>query len=157
MKKESQVFNLRRILPYAIVCVAVLLAIVIARVQIKEAKRVPFTQQLRWHANEARKQNKKVVTVPPWQALYAEPDLDQVAKLFTVMVVEPVAKQTYENADGNRLYTWNKLRIIETISSPEQAITDTSQVPPDELFPLNRGEILVQTPGHEAHRRYRGY
>ncbi len=147
MKKRFQVFNLRRLLPYTLVGVAVLLAIVIAKVQMTEPKRVPFEQQLRWYANETRKQNKKVVSIPPWQPIYVEADLDQVAKRFTVMVVQPVAKQTYETANGNRLYTWNRLRIIETISSPNEAITDTSQVPPEELFPLNRGEILVQTSG----------
>jgi hypothetical protein len=92
-----------------------------SRVQVKESKRVPFKEQLRWYANETRKQNKKVVSIPPWQPVYVEANLDEVAKRFTVMVVQPVAKQTYENVDGNRLYTWNKLRIIETISSPEEA------------------------------------
>jgi hypothetical protein len=147
MQKKIQAFSLRRILPYTLACVAVLIAIAIAKVQITEPKRVPLKQQLRWYANETKKQNKKVVTVPPWQALYAEPDLDEVTRRFTVMVVQPVAKQTYENANGNLLFTWNKLRILETVSSPKEAVTDTSQVPPNELFPLNRGEILVQTSG----------
>ena len=147
MKKEFRYFSLRRILPYVIVCVAVLLGIAIARVQKDEPKSVPFKEQLRWHANEARKQNKKSVSIPPWQPIYVETDLESVAKHFTVMVVQPVSKHIYETADGNRLYTWNRLRIIETVSAPEEAVTDNSQVPPEELFPLNRGEILMQTSG----------
>lgn len=147
MKKQLQASNLRRVLPYTLVLCAVLIAIAIARVQIREPKRLPSSQQLRWHVLEAKKQNKKAVSVPPWQALYAEPDLDEVAKRFTVMVVEPITKHTFETADGNRLLTWNKLRILETISTPEEAATDTSQTPPKEMFPLNRGEILIQTSG----------
>jgi hypothetical protein len=147
MKKESQAINLRRLLPYALVGIAVLLAIAIAKVQSTEPKNLPAKQQLRWYANETKKQNKRNVSVPPWHPIYVEPNLDEVAKRFTVMVVEPVTKHVYENADGNRLLTWNKLRIVETISSPAEAITDTSQVPPNELLPLNRGEIFVQTSG----------
>jgi len=126
---------------------AILITIVIAKMQIREYKHPPSSQQLRWHALEGKKQNKKSVSVPAWQALYAEPNLDEVAKRFTVMVVEPVTTRTFETSNGNRLVTWNKLRILETISSPEEAVNDTSQTPPEEMFPLNRGEILVKTSG----------
>jgi hypothetical protein len=147
MKNELQAFNFRRLLAVTMVFGAVLITIVVAEMQIREFKRPPSSQQLRWHALESKKQNKTSVSVPPWQALYAEPDLDEVAKRFTVMVVEPVTKRTFETSNGNRLVTWNKLRILETISSPEEAVNDTSQVPPEEMLPLNRGEILMQTSG----------
>lgn len=40
------------------------------------------------------------------------------------MVVEAVTTRTFETSNGNRLVTWNKLRILETISSPEEAVND---------------------------------
>jgi hypothetical protein len=147
MKKELQAFNFRRVLPLMVVFGAVLITIVVAKMQIRESKRPPTSQQLRWHALESKKQNKNSVSVPQWQALYAEPNLDEVAKRFTVMVVEPVTTRTFETSNGNRLVTWNKLRILETISSPEEAVNDTSETPPEEMLPLNRGEILVKTIG----------
>ena len=147
MKKELQAFNLRHLLPVAVVLGAVLITIVVAKMQVREFKYPPSSQQLRWHALESKKQNKKSVSVPRWQALYAEPNLDEVAKRFTVTVVEPVTKQTFETSNGNRLVTWNKLRILETISSPEEAVNDMSQTPPEEMLPLARGEILMQTSG----------
>lgn len=147
MKKELQAFNFRRLLPVMLVFGAILITIVVAKMQISELKRPPASQQLRWHALESKKQNKKTASVPPWQALYVEPNLDEVAKRFTVMVVEPVTTRTFETSNGNRLVTWNKLRIVETISSPEEAVNDTSQMPPEEMFPLNRGELLMQTTG----------
>jgi|SRR5215213_4571035 len=147
MKKEAPAFNIRRVLPSTVVLGAILITIVIAKMQNREYKDPPSSQQLRWHALESKKQNKKSVSVPAWQALYAEPNLDEVAKRFTVMVVEPVTTRTFETSNGNRLVTWNKLRILETISSPQEAVNDTSETPPEEMFPLNRGEILVKTVG----------
>jgi hypothetical protein len=147
MKKELQAFNFRRVVAFTIVFGVVLITIVVAKMQMRESKRPPSSQQLRWHALESKKQNKNSVSVPAWQALYAEPNLDEVAKRFTVMVVEPVTKRTFEASNGNRLVTWNKLRILEVISSPEEAVNDTSQIPPEEMLPLNRGEILIQTTG----------
>ena len=147
MKKDLQAVNFRLLLPVAVVVGGILITLVIAKMQVRELKRPPSSQQLRWHALESKKQNKKSVSVPPWQALYVEPNLDEVAKRFTVMVVEPVTKQTFETSNGNRLVTWNKLRILETISSPQEAVNDTSQTPPEKMLPLARGEILMQTSG----------
>jgi hypothetical protein len=147
MKKESQAFSFRRVLPFMLVVGAVLISIVVAKMQIREPKRPPSSQQLRWQALESKKQNKNSVSVPAWNILYAEPNLDEVAKHFTVMVVEPVTKRTFETSNGNRLVTWNKLRILEVISSPQEAVNDTSETPPDEMLPLNRGEILIKTSG----------
>lgn len=147
MKKEAPPFNIRRILPSMAVLGAILITIVIAKMQNREYKNPPPSQQLRWHALESKKQNKKSVSVPAWQALYAEPNLDEVAKRITVMVVEPFTTRTFETSNGNRLVTWNKLRILETISSPQEAVNVTSETPPEEMFPLNRGEILVKTVG----------
>ncbi|HEY0761937.1 MAG TPA: hypothetical protein VGD61_06150 [Pyrinomonadaceae bacterium] len=145
---ESQASTFRRVFSYTLVfAAAFLITIVVAKMETRESKRTPTSQQLRWYALESKKQNKNSVSVPRWQALYAEPNLDEVLRRFTVMVVEPVTKRTYETSNGNRLVTWNKLRILEVVSSPEEAVNDTSQTPPEEMLPLNRGEILIQTSG----------
>lgn len=64
MKKELQAFNFRRVLPLAVIFGAVLITIVVAKMQILESKRPPSSQQLRWHAFESKKQNKNSVSVP---------------------------------------------------------------------------------------------
>jgi hypothetical protein len=147
MKEQTRMRQIRRLLPFALTVAAFLVAVVFARVQTKQVKVAPLDNQVRWHANAAKKENKTKITIPAWNRLEAEPIVEDVVTRFTVLVAVLEQKRSYESSDGNQLTTWNKLKILDTVSAPKETITDESSKPPQELFPLNRGEILIQTAG----------
>jgi hypothetical protein len=147
MIRKMDIRRIPRVAPFLVAIAIVFIAIVIAKVQTRQPKVAPLDRQLQWRAHEAKQAGMNKVTIPEWNRLEAESDINEVVKRFTVVVVQLAEKRSYESSDGNRLYTWNKLRTLETVSTPEEFATDESLKPPQEMLDLNRGEILVQTAG----------
>jgi hypothetical protein len=100
---------------------------------------------IKWFVERAKKQKKTKVVVPPPEESYAEvTDLDDALAQFTVLLVEPIEQKAAVLNDSH-IITWNKLKVIEFMSSPAKACPQcsTDLTGPEEMLPMKAGEILV--------------
>jgi len=102
----------------------------------------------------AKGKGKQRLVVPALVTLYMEvapsPDeLNQKLSNYTVVVAQLIEKKSYMPVpDEPVIRTWNKFKIIETLSQvpPRQTHFSWPAIP-EELLPLKEEEILVHTEG----------
>jgi hypothetical protein len=120
--------------------------------QLSELETAKQKGSIRWKAQAAKlKGEPEILLLGPF-ADYATSvnNIDEVLSHFGVVVAQPVDKRSYVyNADEIR--TWHKFKVIENLSEKELPRCASCGLPaghlPQEMLPLNRDEILIETYG----------
>lgn len=100
---------------------------------------------IRWHAQRAQQQGTTSITIPAPRGMFEKiSSLDQALSTYHVVVGMPIASVT-QVLDNNHVYTWYKLRILESlVSHPNPEVPAVSI--PEALLPVKANEIIVHVP-----------
>lgn len=117
----------------------------------QQRKLEPTSGRLKWHAAEAKREGNTKVVISTNLNSYLGSENSSIEQAFvdySVVVAEPVAKQTYEY-DDNNLRTWYKFRIIDALNGLKNpACADcVTLAPPAELLPLDSNEFVLPHEG----------
>src|SRR5262245_18225599 len=108
----------------------------------------PEYGSLRWNIQEAKRRGERQlerITIGCGSE-FSNPrePLKEALSYFAVIVAEPIEKKTY--ADKDKVVTWYRFRIIETLNPRPLALCpgcNDSFDPPGDLLPIGNDEILI--------------
>ncbi len=100
---------------------------------------------IRWHAQRAQEQGTTSITIPAPRGMFEKiSSLDQALSTYHVVVGMPLASVT-QVLDNNHVYTWYKLRILESlVPHPNPEVPAVSI--PEAVLPIKANEIVVHVP-----------
>ncbi len=100
---------------------------------------------IKWHAQRAQEQGATSITIPAPRGMFEKiSSLDQALSTYHVVIGTPIASLT-QVLDSHHVYTWYKLRILESlVPHPNPEVPAVSI--PEALLPINANEIVVHVP-----------
>ncbi|SRR6266404_549443 len=136
-----------------IVCVGCLslIALSTASKNHQEPKKAPTRGRLKWHVEEAKKEGRRQVIISSGILEYlgtANTDIEQAFNDYTVVVAQPISKQTYQVSD-NDLLTWYRFRIVDALTALKNpaCFGCLGVTPPSDIPPLDSNEFLIAKAG----------
>ncbi len=98
----------------------------------------------------AKAKGKSEIKVPGVSVLHPtvrDPEeLRQLLPNYTVVIAEPIAEKGYVGVE-DLISSWDKFRILVTLSQAPATPNFSTATPPNELLPVAENEFLVHRPG----------
>ncbi|MBV8068556.1 MAG: hypothetical protein JO270_01525 [Acidobacteriaceae bacterium] len=107
-----------------------------------QSSSAPEPGSIKWYVEKAKEQGETSITMPAPQALYEEiTSLDQALSTYHLAIGTPIASET-QILDGRNIYTWYKLRIIESLIPHPNPEVPPGYLPAA-LLPVKSNEIVI--------------
>ncbi|MBV8573247.1 MAG: hypothetical protein JO319_21705, partial [Acidobacteriaceae bacterium] len=107
-----------------------------------QSSSAPEPGSIKWYVEKAKEQGETSITMPAPQGIREEINtLDKALSTYHVAIAMPIASVT-QAVDSYHIYTWYKLRILETlVAHPNPEVPPV--LLPDSVLPANSNEIVI--------------
>ena len=120
----------------------------IAELEEKEKKGVRI--RLVERVELAKAKGKTEIKLPGMSVLHptvrGPEELQQLLPNYTVVIAEPIKEKGYVGFE-DLISSWDKFRILQTLSQAPPTVNYSAATPPDELLPVAENEFLVHRSG----------